>query len=369
VNNFDRFDLLSGNTLSASVLLWDSVLSELMAKLGSIILFVLLVSIGCRGKQSASQAIPSEVPPPPLNADFVGTDTGWIVTRTGKLFHTDSGGAEWKQLSTNISGTLKQVDFIDAKHGWAINDLGEVWQSNDGGNIWNRGAKFDIPTGLLSVQFVDDLHGWILSSASILRTEDGGIKWEECAPTTNPQGIEELLLHSYFLNARYGIVGAGGGTIYCTHDGGKTWTAKRIASKEATIDYVFLVDEHTGWAGGFPGGLYRTDNGCRTWRHQSLSTTITEPVIGSFYFIDKYEGWLVGFENESDSGGFTLHTLDGGNEWQQIPTASPELLYHFIYFSDRSNGWALALDNTVHRTTVYRTIDGGQTWQKKLSLD
>ncbi len=345
-----------------------------MAKLGNIILFALLVSIGCGDKQSTNQAVSSEVPPKELNADFIGVDIGWIVARTGKLFHTDSGGAEWRQLSTNISGTLKQVDFIDTKRGWAINDLGEVWQSNDGGGTWNRSAKFNIPTGrLLSIQFVDELHGWVLSNISIWRTEDGGINWDICDPiTTNPQRIEALLFKSYFLNAEYGIVGAGSGAIYITHDGGKTWTAKRIASKEATIECVFLVDEHTGWAGGVPGDLYRTDDGCRTWRHQSLPTTIVEPVICSVYFIDKYEGWLAGFENESvkdNSGEFTLHTLDGGNEWQQSSTAPPEQYYHFIYFSDRSNGWALTRDDTDYSTAVYRTTDGGQTWQKSLSLD
>lgn len=344
-----------------------------MVKLGGIILFALLVSIGCGGKQSTNQAISSLVPPPPpLNADFVGADTGWIVARTGKLFHTDSGGAVWKQLSTNISGTLEQVDFIDTKRGWAINDLGEVWQSNDGGSAWNRSATFNVSPGrVLSMQFVDDLHGWILSNISILRTEDGGMNWEECDPMTNPQGIEELLSSSYFLNAKYGIVGAGGGAIYFTHDGGKTWAAKRIASVETQISNVFLVDERTGWAGGFPGDLYRTDDGCRTWRQQSLLTTIVEPVIDSIYFLDKNEGWLVGVENESEkenSGEFTIHTLDSGNEWQQLSTPSPEHYYHFIYFSDRSNGWALARDYSVYSTTVYRTTDGGRTWQKSLSL-
>jgi photosystem II stability/assembly factor-like uncharacterized protein len=348
-----------------------------MSKLGSIILFALLVSIGCGDKQLANldkqptnQGSSSSRSPQPLSADFVGGDIGWIVARTGKLYHTDSGGAEWKQLTTNISGTLKQVEFIDENRGWAINDLGEVWQSKDGGGTWNRITKFDTPTNLSSIQFVDDLHGWVRNGfTSILRTEDGGINWETCDPTTNPQEIDEFLSTSYFLNANYGIVGASGGTIYITHDGGKTWTAKRIASKEAAIEYVFLIDEHTGWAGGFPSDICRTDDGFQTWRRQLLPTTIIEPVIFSIYFINKDEGWLAGFENESDSGKFTMHTLDGGNEWKQISTTTPEQFYHFIYFSDRSNGWALARNITVYSTTVYRTIDGGRTWQKNLSLD
>lgn len=77
-------------------------------------------------------------------------------------------------------------------------------------------------------------------------------------------------------------------------------------------------------------------------------------------FVDKNNGWVVGYVPESllPPEGVIIHTGDGGESWEYQKRMAGALWH--VQFVDSLTGWVLA-DNLV----VLRTTDGGKNWRKE----
>lgn len=192
---------------------------------------------------------------------------------------------------------------------------------------------------------------------------DGGNTWQPYVP---PNQEYYHFYSLFFLDSDEGWIGGHYGTVYHTEDGGETWECVEVGSEETEFSDIFFVSKSIGWVKGVKGELYRTLDGGRNWRPLSFSIPGEGWYINSIYFLNRNDGWAVGFGPDNNvyenKGGIVLHTADGGLSWKDVDIKHNESFYELVNFSDSQNGWALSQRN------VYRTVDGGKTWGNVLQL-
>lgn len=124
---------------------------------------------------------------------------------------------------------------------------------------------------------------------------------------------------------------------------GDDWISQKTGTDNPIRDITF-VNSRQGWALGYET-LIRTQNGGETWEMLSLPVFVPG---GSIYFSDASNGWI----NAIDQS--LLKTTDGGNTWSTV------LLNSYInqFFSlNAQTAWATTIDQTM-----LKTEDGGETW-------
>jgi photosystem II stability/assembly factor-like uncharacterized protein len=134
-----------------------------------------------------------------------------------------------------------------------------------GGNTLNR------------IVFVTPDSGWVLGDGgTILRTTDGGMRWEPIRSGTL-NDLHDII----FINDQAGIIVGDNGTYLASVTGGTSWEEQDLHVFEAMNSVAFLTAEAGLMVGDF-GLILKTDNGGLSWqRVQSLrsQTDITHVVI------------------------------------------------------------------------------------------
>lgn len=98
----------------------------------------------------------------------------------------------------------RTVQALDATHAWLATE-GAVWSSNDCGMTWTRLAKNG---DLFRVHFLDAQRGFATGlNKTVLRTADGGKKWEKLAVAAEPAGSPERSAYTAIAFAgSYGLI-------------------------------------------------------------------------------------------------------------------------------------------------------------------
>lgn len=132
--------------------------------------------------------------------------------------------------------------------------------------------------------------------------------------------------------------------------------------EDASLRAVHFVDENEGWAVGDEGAIWHTIDGGQTWERQKTGVRAS---LRSVVFLNPFLGWAVGREelpHGRGSVGVLLFTRDGGEKWQRLlDNALPGL--NQVTFLDPKTGFVLGDGAEQFSTGVFRTNDGGRTWE------
>lgn len=289
-----------------------------------------------------------------VELDFLDDDHGWLLieyasTPTARdLYSTSDGGVHWARVSRSPGLGLGNIAAGCAENGIMFNGLQRGWLAWD----CSRGYGDQQST----------------SGPVIALTSDGGRSWAPLSLQAYPAG-RKCTASTPIFSEDHGLLevsclgdGAQGGwaAVYSTADGGRTW-APHLLRIWTLVDIVdgktAFFFEHTDNA----NTLYRTTDGGVNW-YVVASGIFTESTVGSLVFINQLDG----FARVSNSpvpwwthdGGKTWVTADGRRQVGNVVCTLP---------SDRNTSPSLTLVKMVSATTGWaagarRTTDGGANW-------
>ncbi len=127
------------------------------------------------------------------------------------------------------------------------------------------------------------------------------------------------------------------------------------------ISSIFMLDSDNGWATSETNVL-RTSDGGVTWLDATPAGVSDVGWAASCFFRDIHTGWVL-ISNADTTTGTLYKTDDGGVTWNATPVPFSR---GGLQFLDETNGWAITgeADEVSMMVEIYRTDDSGSTWTR-----
>jgi len=195
------------------------------------------------------------------------------------------------------------------------------------------------------IYFLNEKQGFIVNEKGLLKTTDGGENWQKVMALTSANRIK-------FKNSIGYIIG-NFGTIYKSTHEGSGWN-KLTTPFTDYLNSISLITEDTLRITG-RYNLFLSDDGGRTWETRA----ITGVAVNDACFISTNVG------HAACDDGTILKTVDGGLNWYSTfsTNTSPSDFFRIEFVNDTLGFASREFDY------VYKTTNGGETWQNIKSLD
>ena len=287
--------------------------------------------------------------------------------------------AQWFEQTSGTNNNLNAVQFMDTNNGIAVGDSGTMLKTVNGGTSW-----IPITTGITNnfsgMCFADVNNGWVATCGNefsdtsiVLHTSDGGLTW-------SPQikiafsNLSDIT----FISASTGFaVGSAWDPNWFsfmlgTTDGGLNWSQTVIDDTIGGIPKICFVDANNGW-GIRPGGapregskIYVTTDAGNSWLLQLYTGSSNDATtLHDIAFTDPNNGIAVG--NTMMEPWLVIYkTTDGGTTWDWISSDFGSLNSVFLFNADE--GIAVGGNRVViNQSTIIRTSDGWSSWEDQIS--
>jgi len=275
----------------------------------------------------------------------------------------------WIKNPSPTSLILTEVNFINNNTGWIAGDSGAVFRTTNQGLNWTKQSTY-VDNYILSIFFINENTGWALSwdvfpdsgsffGTIILRTTNGGDNWDRSMfPDSN-----RFLKSVYFLDQMNGFAGGAPGGVFKTSDGGINWALTETDSASTFIlpvENFKFFDSQTGYAcGGFrdlAGSMWKTTNGGNLWK---ISIVGPEP-LNDLYINNSNK--LIAVGGDFEYGSSYVKTTNSGDNWI-YDTLGIFGVSSSIDFRNKSEAWI-----SVGQKFVY-SLDTGNSWRSVFTPD
>ena len=280
-----------------------------------------------------------------LTVYFTSAEKGWIAGDKGFLATTSDSGRNWTKQDLGTTESINEIYFRNDDNGYLVagrkmfitRDAGRSWQEI---RIYKPGEFGRNTPEFLSIRFADKKRGIVIGSvlnsqgnvvdSLVMRTEDGGEKWERILVPSK----KELYHLDFVGSSKCWIVGDDGLVLYSNNGGANLITQK--SGLKLDLYNVDFRDETEGYIVGSKGTILRTENGGQNWESVKTEFPMTFMRVD---FADDKNGVIVGYE------GVILRSSDKGKTWTRLVSGTNERLYG-LFFAKKF-GWAVGANGVV----------------------
>ena len=129
-----------------------------------------------------------------------------------------------------------------------------------------------------------------------------------------------------------------------------------------------MLNELEGWA-VTDKGIARTNDGGITW-YDVTPPAVKDGFDLNTFFLDADHAWLQkSYPDTSSNSGILYRTSDGGMTWQNTIVSFSKVDIHFL---DEKNGWVLAdlgVATGSNAVSIYQTTSSGNSWNQVYTND
>lgn len=213
-----------------------------------------------------------------------------------------------------------------------------------------------------------------------------GLKFRSIGPAFMSGRIADIAIHPDKLATWYVAVGSGG--VWKTTNAGTTWTALFDSQPSYSTGCVTIDphNPHVIWVGtgenvggrhvGYGDGIYRSEDGGKSWKNMGLKETqhisriLIHPENSDIMWVAAQGPlWNKGGERglyKTTDGAKTWHKVLGDDEWTGVTEVvmdprNPDVLYAATWQRHRN---VAAYMGGGPGSGIHRSTDGGETWTK-----
>lgn len=297
--------------------------------------------------------------------DINGSDT-MSNTIQGNLIGLDADGTEDIRIQVMAPSPNYRVDrtlFMATRyHG--------VWKSSDGGTAWkpeNSGlTRLNVLSLALSPAYASDRTLFAgTADGGIFRSTNAGASWVQVDTGTLSKDVIDLAISPGYAQDRHIFAGIEGEGVFKSSDGGSTWTAVDDGISDLVIHALAIspgyATDHTLFALAWDRVFKSTDQGLHwTVSGGELRDGLRTMSISPDYAQDQT---LFLGRFDCDQTDMIWKSTDGGVRWESLGI-DPGWCYarSLIIAPDVSGHFTLMAGDDWRG--VFRSNDGGSTWQK-----
>ena len=268
----------------------------------------------------------------------------WVGGSFSSILYTDDGAQSWQDQIPGQKSLLSDINFFNDDRGIACGSEGHLLRTVNGGAIWEN-ISMPVTESYVEVICTGNQTAFMLTSkGSVLKTIDFCDNWNSIGDSLVQYPSSMSVVddqHIYVLGQK--------GDIGYTSNGGNSWSILQIPSFHAKE--IFFPSTEVGFIINYEGKVLKSTDGGANWS-EIFDNKGQE--MGTLYFADELEGWIVGYRSDT-----LWHTEDGGTNWS--PAKMPrKTFWHEFAFMDKDTAWLTGGSSGSGK--ILKTTDGGLSW-------